>query len=106
MGFPKLLFGDGPNSPFAAGLNGSPSGATVGSSACILAISAAEGVHVLARLVVAAVTGWIALVLVLPSCRMKRLTDALTAVFPVPNTSHDTPRRGLVSLQLTTWAPG
>src|ERR1700680_2197173 len=94
MGFPKLLFGDGPKSPFAAGFSGSPTGVTVGSPACILASSAAEGVHVLAMLLVAAMTGLTAWVLVSASCRTKRLTVALMAVFPVPNTSHETPSRG------------
>ena len=33
-----------------------------------------------------------------------RLTVALSAVFPVPNRSYDTPRRGLMSFQLGTFS--
>src|SRR2546426_1021572 len=96
MGFPKLVFGDGPNSSLGAGLKGSP---------CTMK-SPFLSFHVLAMVFVAAMTGWTALVCVLPSCWMKRLTVALTAVLPLPNTSHDMPRRGSRSFQLKTSAPG
>ncbi len=56
--------------------------------------------------VVPTVTSGFALSVVLPAARPTPLTYraklALTAVLPLPNTSYDTPTRGLMSFQFST----
>src|SRR4051812_376110 len=96
IGLPNRLLGEGPSSPFNAGLNGSP---------CTTK-SWLTSVHVRDRLLLADAIGFSDVVFSLPSCSTKRFTLALTAVLPLPKASQATPRRGSQSFQFSTSAAG
>src|SRR5436309_10771103 len=101
---PKPAVSHGPHSPFAAGSNRSQSGTLFkrrGSPTGYVSSFTFRAVFV-AR----ATAGWSLSALLIPSCSTPRAALAFKAVLPLPNRSYDTPKRGLISFQRTTSAPG
>src|SRR6185295_19620851 len=93
---PKVLVSHGPHSPFNWPLNRSQSGTWFR----LLSVT------VRAVLVMRLTAGFRASAVARDSCATPRARLAFKAVLPLPNTSYDTPARGLISFQFTTLAAG
>src|SRR5438874_5990474 len=96
IALPNVGVSHGPHSPLAAELRKLH-------SAILLRF---ESVTLMAVLVTKDWPGLRALAVAIVSPATPRAADAFTAVLPLPKRSYETPKRGLMSFQLTTFAPG
>ena len=93
---PNVLVSHGPHSPFSSGFVRTQSGTLL----------RLRSFTVRAVVVMRLTAGFRASAVASDSCATPRATLALMAVLPSPKRSYETPARGLISFQFTTFAPG
>src|ERR1044071_5371493 len=96
MALPKVGVTHALHSPFASGFSRLQSGMLL----------RFESVTLMAVLVANAAPGLSASAVAIVSPATPRAADTFTAVLPLPNRSYAAPKRGLMSFQFTTFAPG